>query len=586
MRPNSAWNLNPGSFLNFPDGGTSPERYRLLRGKIITLMILITVAPLSFLSFIIYRNHKSNLAKAAERPLLDLTDRGKHTVDLFFKEHVTAINLIAALYSFEELSAADDLNQIFYVLKQEVDGLVDIGIVDVSGRPVNYAGPHDVSDKSYIDEKWFQETVDRNVYISSVKTRFHQKSYISISLIRQASSTTNYIILVQIDPSRIAALLQPLAVELQGDAFLVSHDGVIQTPARNYGNVLGPASFTVDLNRTATDVLEKTDLQGRAYSLAYAKLNQSDLTLQLLRPKNEIAETWTRAKTYLLLAFFVGLGFIVTIIFRLSRVLVERIREADEKREYAFRELKHSQKLSSIGRLAAGVAHEINNPLMIINEDAGLIQDLLDKGQDLKSLKEISELAQSISGSVDRCRKVTHRLLGFARRLEPKLEILGLNEVLDEVVSFLELEARQREINIRKHYADELPAILSDRGQLQQVFLNILSNALDAVSEGGSIMLKTFEEGRHSVAVVIEDDGTGMSEDTLKRIFKPFFTTKKEYGTGLGLPISYEIVSKLGGDIKVHSREGEGTMFTVCLPKKARNADSNPELNEETGDGS
>ncbi len=547
-------------------------------------MILITVAPLSFLSFIIYRNYKSNLAKAAERPLLDLTDRGKHTVDLFFKEHVTAINLIAALYSFEELSAADDLNQIFHVLKQEVDGLVNIGIVDVSGRSVNYAGPYDVSDKSYIDEKWFQETVNRNVYISSAKTNFHQKSYISISLIRRASSTP-HIILVQIDPSRIAALLQPLAVELQGDAFLVSHDGVIQTPARNYGNALGPASFTVDLNRTATDVLEKTDLQGRAFSLAYAKLDQSDLTLQLLRPRNEITETWTRAKTYLLLAFFAGLGLIVTIIFQLSRVLVERIRQADEKREYAFRELKHSQKLSSIGRLAAGVAHEINNPLMIINEDAGLIQDLLDKGQDLKSLKEISELAQSISGSVDRCRKVTHRLLGFARRLEPKLEILSLNEVLEEVVSFLELEARQREINIRKHYADELPAILSDRGQLQQVFLNILSNALDAVSEGGSIMLKTFEEGRHSVAAVIKDDGAGMSEDTLKRIFEPFFTTKKEYGTGLGLPISYEIVGKLGGDIKVHSREGEGTMFTVYLPKKARDSASNPEVNEETGYG-
>ncbi len=555
-----------------------------MRGKIITLMILITVAPLSFLSFIIYRNYKSNLAKAAERPLLDLTDRGKHTVDLFFKEHVTAISLISSLYSFEELSNADYLNRIFLVLKQEVGGLVDIGIMDVSGHPVNYAGPHDVSDKSYIDEKWFQETVNRNVYISSVKTNFHQKSYISISLIRRASSTP-HIILVKIDPSRIATLLQPLAVELQGDAFLVSHDGMIQTPARYYGNALGPASFTVDLNRTATDVLEKTDLQGRAFSLAYAKLDQSDLTLQLLRPRNEIAETWTRAKTYLLLAFFVGLGFIVTIIFQLSRVLVERIREADEKREYAFRELKHSQKLSSIGRLAAGVAHEINNPLMIINEDAGLIQDLLDKGQDLKSLKEISELAQSISGSVDRCRKVTHRLLGFARRLEPKLEILSLNEVLEEVVSFLELEARQREINIRKHYPDELPAILSDRGQLQQVFLNILSNALAAVSEGGSIMLKTFEEGRHSVAVAIEDDGTGMSEDTLKRIFEPFFTTKKEYGTGLGLPISYEIVSKLGGDIKVHSREGEGTMFTVCLPKKFRDSASNPEVNQETGYG-
>ena len=587
MRPNTVWKLNPGSFLNFPDDGTSPERYRLLRQKIITLMILITVAPLSFLSFIIYRNYKSNLAKAAERPLLDLTDKGKHTVDLFFKEHVTAINLIASLYTFEELTDADNLNRIFHILKQEVGGLVDIGIMDVSGRPVNYAGPHDVSDKSYADEKWFQETVNKDVYISSVKTKFHQKFYISISLIRRVSFTPHLIIHVKIDPSRVAALLQPLAGELQGDAFLVSPDGMIQTPTRYYGNTLGPASFTEDLNSIATDVLEKTDLQGREFSLAYAKLDQSDLTLQLLRPRNENADTWTWAKIYLLLAFFVGLVFIVTIIFRLTRVLVERIKEADEKRELAFRELKHSQKLSSIGRLAAGVAHEINNPLMIINEDAGLMQDLLDNGQDLKSFKEISELAQSITRSVDRCREVTHRLLGFARRLEPNLEILSLNDVLEEVVGFLEREARQREINIRTQYANGLPTILSDRGQLQQVFLNLLSNALAAVCEGGHITLKTFEEGRHSVAVIIEDDGAGMSEDTLKRIFEPFFTTKKEYGTGLGLPISCGIVSELGGDIKVHSREGEGTMFTVYLPKKLRESCSNPEVNvnKETGDG-
>jgi two-component system NtrC family sensor kinase len=276
------------------------------------------------------------------------------------------------------------------------------------------------------------------------------------------------------------------------------------------------------------------------------------------------------AKAYFFILFVAGLSLIVLIIIRLTRILVEQIREADEKREYAFRELEHSQKLSSIGRLAAGVAHEINNPLMIIDEDAGLMRDIVESGEGPESLREINELAHSISRSVDRCLEVTHRLLGFARRLEPKLETLDLKLVLEEVVGFLMREAHQREVDIIKHYDDGLPPILSDRGQLQQVFLNILSNALAAVPDGGQITIKTFEDSRDRVAVIIQDDGAGMSEETLEQIFEPFFTTKKEYGTGLGLPITYGIVNKLGGDLKVQSQEGRGTIFTVLIPKNCR----------------
>jgi len=570
MRPNTARKLSPGNFLTFPDDSTSPGRYRILRRKIITLMILVTVVPLSFLSLILYRHYKNDHANVVQRPLLVLADKGKQTVDLFFKENLTAISFIASLHSYEELTDADDLNRVFHILKQEVGGIVDIGVIDVTGRQVNYAGPHDLSDKDYADQKWFQETVDRGVYISNVITGLQEKPYISISMTHRATTDRHPIIRITIDPSRIEALLVPLAAELQGDAFLVNQEGMIQTNARYYGNVQERSPFTVDPNSTGIDVLEKTDPQGRPILLAYAKLDRSDLTMLLVRPKDEIADTWNRVKAYFFLLFFVGLSLIVMIIFKLTRILVEQIREADEKREYAFRELEHSQKLSSIGRLAAGVAHEINNPMMIINEDAGLMQDILDDSEDPKSFQEIRELAQSISRSVDRCREVTHRLLGFARRLEPKLETLILNNVLEEVVGFLEREARQREIDIRKQYDDGLPAILSDRGQLQQVFLNILSNALAAVSDGGHITIKTFEEDRDSVVVIIQDNGAGMSEDTLKHIFEPFFTTKKEYGTGLGLPITYGIVNKLGGDLKAQSQEGKGTMFTIYLPKNSR----------------
>ncbi len=339
MRPNTAWKLSPGNFLKFPDDSTSPERYRILRRKIITLMILVTVVPLSFLSFIIYRLYKSNLASVAKRPLLVLAEKGKHTVDLFFKANLTAISFIASLHSYEELTDADDLNRVFHILKQEVGGIVDIGVIDVTGRQVNYAGPHDLSDKDYADQKWFQETVDRGVYISNVITGLQEKPYISISMTHRATTDRHPIIRITIDPSRIEALLVPLAAELQGDAFLVNQEGMIQTNARYYGNVQERSPFTVDPNSTGIDVLEKTDPQGRAILLAYTKLDWSDLTMLLVRPRDEIADTWTRVKGYFFISFFAGLSLIVMIIFKLTRILVEQIREADEKREYAFREL-------------------------------------------------------------------------------------------------------------------------------------------------------------------------------------------------------------------------------------------------------
>jgi two-component system NtrC family sensor kinase len=145
---------------------------------------------------------------------------------------------------------------------------------------------------------------------------------------------------------------------------------------------------------------------------------------------------------------------------------------------------------------------------------------------------------------------------------------------LKEVLSFLEKEYIYRNIDIRLQLAQDLPRISSDIGQLQQVFLNILTNALAAVEEDGYVSITTWEEDVNFIGVSIQDNGCGMSEETLKHIFEPFFTTKKGYGTGLGLPITYGIIKKLGGDLKVQSTQGQGTTFTVYLKK-------HPNINQE-----
>ena len=226
--------------------------------------------------------------------------------------------------------------------------------------------------------------------------------------------------------------------------------------------------------------------------------------------------------------------------------------------------------MSTVGRLAAGVAHEINNPLAIINEKAGLMKDILEMSGDLQKNKDkFLSLISGIFDSVNRCRTITHRLLGFSRRMEISHDAFDINDAIREVIGFIEKEVLYRNITLNQNLADSLPKIASDKGQLQQVILNIVNNAIDAVDEGGLIEVSSTVKSADTVLVSIKDNGTGISKDKLKHIFEPFYTTKeKGKGTGLGLSISYGIMKKLGGSIHVESETGKGTIFTLEIPIK------------------
>lgn len=249
------------------------------------------------------------------------------------------------------------------------------------------------------------------------------------------------------------------------------------------------------------------------------------------------------------------------------RSLELAIKRLHEKQE----ELVESEKLASLGRIAAGVAHEINNPLAIVNEKAGLIQDILEMSGDLQNKEKFSNLTDGIIGSVNRCRAITHRLLGFARKMDVTIETMDLNESIREVKEFLGKEILFKSIRFEMNLMEGLPKINSDKGQLEQVFLNIMKNAIDAVEEGGLVTVSTGTKDEDTVCVSIRDNGTGIPDDKLKQIFEPFFTTKgREKGTGLGLFVSYGIMKKLGGSIIVESGVDKGTTFIIDIPVSLR----------------
>jgi two-component system NtrC family sensor kinase len=236
--------------------------------------------------------------------------------------------------------------------------------------------------------------------------------------------------------------------------------------------------------------------------------------------------------------------------------MMKELMRMDRKQAASDEMAIQSSKMAALGKMAAGIAHEINNPLAVIGEKAGWMKDLMgmeDVSQS-ENFQELSDAVNKIEYHVVRAKTVTHRLLGFARRMEPLTERVNINTVLDESIDFLENEARYRNIDIQTNYTPDLPLTTTDQSQMQQVFLNIIINT-------------RMTKKNNEIYVEIHDNGPGMPKDVLQKIFDPFFTTKEVgKGTGLGLSISYSIIEKLGGRIMVASEEGQGTTFTIYLP--------------------
>ena len=546
------------------------SRYKKLRRNILFLMLVMSLVPLTIMAVINYNEYRRTLRGEIVEPLRGLTGKAAHSLDLYLDERLSAIRFLAYAYSLEQLSNERNLKHVFWALSSQYKGFIDLGLIDENGIQIGYCGPYKLEGKNYSDQAWFHEAVVRGVYVSDVFLGYRRFPHVAMAVKRLEEDGSFWIVRTTIDTKRFEDVIHSMNLDPSGDAFLVNSKGILQTSSKLYGKVLGECPLVISLSPVGTQVIEAKGPKGEELLVAYAQLSHADYVLLVVRPGASVLRSWYSLKREMLVVFLLGILGIIVASLRLTNVIVKRIEVADIRREAAFRELQHSHKLSSIGKLAAGVAHEINNPMAIINEKAGLMKDLLETSGEFEYREKFSTLLDDILKAVDRTKTITHRLLGFAKRMEVRFEELQLNDVVKEVLGFLEKEALYKNVEIRLQLDENLPRISSDRGQLQQVFLNILTNALEAVEEEGLITITSWQDGPDRVAVSVQDNGRGMSKETMEHIFEPFFTTKREYGTGLGLSITYGIVKKLGGDIHVASQESVGTTLTVFLPLKSK----------------
>lgn len=245
-----------------------------------------------------------------------------------------------------------------------------------------------------------------------------------------------------------------------------------------------------------------------------------------------------------------------------GRTLEEKVKQRTEELVAMQARVAQSERLASLGMLAAGVAHEVNNPLGGILALTGLTVE--DMGKDDPKRENLEEVIRQ----TERCRDIVKGLLEFSRQSKGNTEAVDLNTVLEETLSLIGKQALFFNINVDCQFEPELPPVVADRSQFQQVFINILMNAVQAMNERGTITIKTrYKSAGSSVEVAISDTGQGIPAEDVGRIFDPFFTTKAGgHGTGLGLSIAYGIVTTHGGHISVQSKVGKGTTFTIAIP--------------------
>jgi two-component system NtrC family sensor kinase len=561
--------LMPKGLKDFPHYAEGPERYKLLRKNFVFIVCATAIIPLLLMAAINYYQYQSVLKEEIVKPLRRLITSTKHTLELFLSERESTLRLLIRERTFEELSNQTRLNSIFQSLKAEFPEFVDLGLIDASGLQRSYSGPYELKGRNYSDQDWFQEVQLRGVYVSNVFLGYRKFPHFVIAIKRDTAEGNFYVLRATIDTEKFNQLISTITLRRGSDIFLMDREGVLQTPSRHHGNVLEKVSLPVPPMSQEAVITSTEDKHGE-HLLGYAYLRGGNFILVLLKEPGEVMAGWFALKGELLLVLVVSVTVILIVSLRATGLMVDRIREADQKRESMYAEMEHTGKLASLGRLAAGVAHEINNPLAIINEKAGLMKDLVEFSQEYQDREKLMSQVDSILRSVNRCREITHRLLGFAKRMDVKVETIHLNELLQEVFGFLEKEAFHRNITVSFNLASDLAPIAHDRGQLQQVFLNIINNAFEAVEDGGNISIATKENEKDqgTVEVAIADDGRGIHLDDLKHIFDPFYSKGKEQGTGLGLSISYGIIAKCGGDIRVESKVGKGSTFTVVLPQK------------------
>jgi two-component system, NtrC family, sensor kinase len=556
----------------------APYYKHLIRNMIVTILA-VSFIPVFLVSWTIYYAFANAYHEKINAHLVALVENHKRQIDAFLSARLADILFLSENFNFAQLNDSELLQAKLLSLKNYYSGVfVDLGVVNAAGSQVAYAGPFKLSRVQYADAPWFQSVLKNQVVVSDVFLGLRGFPHFIVA-VKRYDGDRPWILRATIDFNAFNNLVENIRVGKTGFAVILNKNGELQTKPRfQFNPVEGCFGRFLDCSQPITREInseERPDEAGVMTIYVSALLKNREWLLVYQQKQADALADQRFAQRLSLFIFAVGGLGILAMAFLLSVRMVNRIATADQEKEMMNKQVIESGKLASLGELATGVAHEINNPVAIMVEEAGWIEDILSEKEfgGNPHMEELSRALKQINTQGKRCKEITTKLLSFARGSGSAIGMVQLNEIIEEVITLTAQRAKYANIELHSTLYPALPEIKASETEMHQVLLNLVNNAIYAMEKtGGSIHFRTYQRD-DKVIIEVADTGPGIPEAIIGRIFDPFFTTKPVgQGTGLGLSICYGIIRKMEGDIEVQSTVGKGTQFTIMIPAPGETA--------------
>ncbi len=555
------------------------DRYATMKKTILACMILVPVIPFILVLGVGYYYFTTSLESSTISSMKRIIEDHRQMIDSFLRERKADLEFILNSYSYDTLADPERLSDILTQLQKKSSAFVDLGLFNEDGIHVNYSGPYQLAGMDYGQEDWFKQVVKEGYYISDIFMGFRMLPHFIIAVTR-ADAEGKRVLRATIDTHTFSGLVKKVSIGKTGEGYILNAEGVFQTERRSGGNLMDtdPDNLRHDPDEPGTKTFTQKDLRGEDSFFATTWMQEKKWLLVVRQEKADVFRDLRSAAYIIALIAVIGGGAIIVIAFYLTHRIVRRMEEMDSEKDRLGEQLIQAGRLAELGEMAAGFAHEINNPLQIMKSEQTLIQtilsDLKEKGriEESEDLAELEDSVRQITLQTDRCAEITRSILRFGRQGESEAKDVSLQTFIPEVVAMIKKKAGVHGIRIEQELARDAPPVYVDSTQLQQVLLNLFNNAIDATIdkhgvEGGEISVEAARSDDGKVKITVQDNGCGISSESLDKIFSPFFTTKPVgKGTGLGLSICYGIVGNMGGIMEVSSEQGIGTAMTIRLP--------------------
>ena len=465
---------------------------------IVGFTTVVTLTPLLVMTLVDYRLTRQVFESEATMGISRMVSNTWRSASFLLSQRRAALEFIARDNRLPDLLAAGRLDAILANLQGGMGGFVDLGVVDANCTVQAYAGPYALKKNRLKSNICFDRAVANGFFISDVTVNQGKNHQLVIAIRHDREAGGFFVLRATLDASLLDGTIAQLDLDIDNDAFIVNARGILQTSSRQYGSRFEKIPLVIPETADGTRVLKTVDQAGHSVLMGIAPIPDSPFLLIMVRQESGIMDLWLKPRMHLIGFLLFSIALILAAILGVATYLVNRIHAADQRRVETLHQVAYANKLASIGRLASGVAHEVNNPLAIINQKTGLIKDLFTINPDYAGNEKLMGLVDNVLASVRRCGTITRRLLDFARHMESSIEVVDVEAIIRQVLAFMEKEAERRCIAVSISPQGNIPRMESDRGNLQQIFLNLINNAFASMQDGGRLDIIIARQGRRT----------------------------------------------------------------------------------------